>query len=86
MIKDTDKALDVIGNVIEHDNWVVNYPYGSYNAGVIDYIKRKGCKLGLTINVGIADNKVHDKYLLPRLNCNDFPPKSENYITIGSTK
>jgi hypothetical protein len=30
----------------------------------------------------VADTDVHGRFELPRLDCNDFPPKSSNYLNI----
>lgn len=79
MKEDIDKSLIIMDEFIDRDNWVINYPYGSYNENVIEYISQKGCKLAMTTNVGVASDS-DNKYLLPRLDCNDFPPKSENYL------
>ncbi len=82
MKKDIDKALEVMDEFIDKDNWVMNYPYGNYNHNVIEYIKTKGCKLGLTTEVGRANLEKDDLYQLPRWDCNDFPPKSYNYMKL----
>ena len=82
MRTDVDKALEVMDEFIEKDNWVLNYPYGSYNANVLKYIESRGCRAGMSIKVEVADTDIHGRYELPRLNCNDFPPKSENYLNI----
>ena len=82
MRMDVDKALEVMDEFIDKDNWVLNYPYGSYNANVLQYIESRGCKAGMTIKVEVADANIHGKYELPRLNCNDFPPKSNTYLNI----
>ena len=82
MKKDIDKALEVMDEFIDKDNWVMNYPYGNYNLNVIEYIKTKGCKLGLTTEVGRANLEKDDLYQLPRWDCNDFPPKSYNYMKL----
>ncbi|MCI9052809.1 MAG: polysaccharide deacetylase family protein [Lachnospiraceae bacterium] len=82
MQKDIKRALEVMGDMVVSDSWVMNYPYGSYNDEVISYIKDKGCVLGLTTDVKIADLSADNRYLLPRLDTNDFPPKSENYTKI----
>ena len=79
MRTDIDKALDSMKDYIEPDKWVINYPYGSYNNEVIDYVSSKGCVLAFTSEVGIALLEENNKYVLPRLDCNDFPPKSNNY-------
>ncbi len=80
MKRDVDKALNVMSDFINKDAWVMNYPYGSYNQGVIDYIKSKGCVLGLTTEVDKAVLTEQNRFTLQRLDCNDFPPKSENYL------
>lgn len=49
---------------------------------VLEYIEHKGCCLGLTNKIEVVDSGVHSKYLLLRLDCNDFPPKSDNYLRI----
>lgn len=82
MKEDVNKALSVMEQFIDKDSWTLNYPYGSYNEDVINYIKSRGCKLSMTIDVGVADTSIHNQFLLPRLNTNDFPPKSSSYLSI----
>lgn len=79
MKKDIDKALMAMDPFINRNCWVMNYPYGNYNQNTIDYIKKRGACLGFTTEVNIADLSVNDALKLPRLDCNDFPPKSKNY-------
>lgn len=79
MHRDIDMGLDAIAEFIDKDAWVINYPYGNNNSAVVDYAKSRGCKLGVTTEVRVACIGRDDRYLLPRLDCNDFPPKSENY-------
>ena len=80
--RDIDAALEVMEPYIDRDRWVMNYPYGEYSDDVLDIIRERGAVLGLTTDVRIADLSVDDPLLLPRLDCNDFPPKSENYATL----
>ncbi len=79
---DIDKMLEVMDEFIDKDNWVMNYPYGNYSDMVIDYISSRGCKLGVTTEVRIGQIGMDDRYCIPRLDCNDFPPKSDNYKTL----
>lgn len=84
MQKDISKGIEVLDEFIDRKHWVMNYPYGSYNAEVLDYIKEQGACLGFTTDVRIADLE-HDSPLeLPRLDCNDFPPKSEKYKQVDA--
>lgn len=82
MQTDIDRALEVMDEFIDRDNWVLNYPYGSRNSEVLQYIESRGCKAGMTIEVEVADTAIHGRYELPRLNCNDFPPRSDSYLSI----
>lgn len=79
MRQDIDKGLEVMNEIIEPNRWVMNYPYGSCNDSVIEYVRSKGCALGLGTEVRVANLNEDNIYNLPRFDCNDFPPKSENY-------
>ncbi len=79
MKEDILKALDTIEEFIDPKEWVMNYPYGDYSDEVVEFIKDKGAVIGLTTDVAVARIGMDSNFLLPRLDCNDFPPKSENY-------
>ena len=79
MKKDISMALDAMEEFIDREHWVMNYPYGSYNENVIEHIRSQGACIGLTTDVGVAELGKISCFELPRLDCNDFPPKSENY-------
>lgn len=79
MREDVDLALEALDEFIDRKHWVANFPYGNYNLDVIEYIKIKGACIGLTTDVRVAEIGVDPTLELPRLDCNDFPPKSENY-------
>lgn len=84
MKRDIDKAKEVMDEFIDRDAWVMNYPYGDYNTSVKKYIREKGAILAFTDdieNLRIADLDKDDPFEIPRFDCNDFPPKSENYKT-----
>lgn len=79
MHSDVDKMVAVMEEFIDMGCWVLNYPYGNYSDTVISYIKSKGCVLGMTTEVRVGELGVDCRFLIPRLDCNDFPPKTENY-------
>lgn len=79
---DIQKGLDAIEEFIDRKCWVLNYPYGNYSEKVYSYAESCGCKLGLTTEVRVAELGKDSRFLLPRLDCNDFPPKSDNYKKI----
>lgn len=76
MRRDISMALDILDGFIDRRHWVMNYPYGNYNQDVLDYIKGLGACIGLTTEVRVADLRVDNLLELPRLDCNDFWPKS----------
>ncbi len=79
MRSDISKALEVMDEFIDRKEWVMNYPYGSFNDDVLKFIEENGACVGLTTEVRIAKIGKDPALQLPRLDCNDFPPKSENY-------
>ena len=60
--------------LIDPKAWVMNYPYGSWNDNIVQYIRDRGCALGLTTRKGVAAPGRDDRLLLPRMDTNDFPP------------
>lgn len=83
MEADINKALNVMDHFIDKKCWAMNYPYGDYNREVADCVKDKGACVGFTTDVRVADLDVDDLLMIPRLDCNDYPPKSENYLSFG---
>ncbi len=79
MQEDVAKALDTLDEFIDRKEWVMNYPYGNFNEDVLAFIKSEGACIGLTTEVRVADIEKDAVLQLPRLDCNDFPPKSDNY-------
>ena len=66
--------LRVIG--CDLSEWVMCYPYGSYNDSLLSILHRSGCIVGLTTEVGIANLDVNNSLILPRLDTNDLPKDS----------
>lgn len=77
MKEDIEKALEYFSDVIDEKNWVMNYPYGNYSPDVIQFIRTRGCKLGITVEARFAVPGQDDRYLLPRFDTNDLPPKGD---------
>ena len=83
---DIDKVIEVESDILDFSCWVMNYPYGHSSPDVVDYISKKGACCAITTEPRVANLPEDNKYLLPRLDCNDFPPKSENYKEIRCKK
>ena len=77
--KDINRGLEVLSDVVDINQWVINYPYGSYSEKVVDCIKDSGCILGLSTDVNVANLEKDNKYILPRMDTNDYPPKNQDY-------
>lgn len=63
--------------------WTASYPYGSYSSDVVNELEKHGCNLAFTTEVSLVDIDKDSTLLFPRLDTNDFPPQSENYINIS---
>lgn len=77
--EDISKALDVFSGIVDKKKWVCCYPYGSYSDDVISCAKKMGAVAGFGTDVAVASIDEKSRYILPRFDTNDFPPKSENY-------
>lgn len=55
------------------NNWIMNYPYGSYNSTTLSILKKFGALIGITTEARIASIKKDNLLTLPRLDTNDFP-------------
>ncbi|MFZ0312897.1 MAG: polysaccharide deacetylase family protein [Candidatus Korobacteraceae bacterium] len=76
-IAEIDQSLAFLGQIgADTANWVFAYPYGAYTPELIQLAKERGCALGLTTEVGIANLVPENAFRLPRLDTNDLP-KSE---------
>ncbi len=72
--REVDLSLAFLNEIgCDSVNWVMCYPYGSYNDSLLTILSKRGCKLGLTVNVGIADLREANPLLLSRLDTNDLP-------------
>lgn len=80
--KDIKKGVESLNGLIDEKKWVINYPYGSYSKQVIESLKDSGCILGFSTEVRTANLAKDNRYILPRFDTNDFPPKSNYYLQL----
>ena len=81
--EEIDKSNEFLSGLgVDSDNWTACYPYGSHNREVVQLLEERGCKLAFTTEVDSADLKARNRLLLPRLDTNDFEPKSNNYMKL----
>ncbi len=72
--------LDLLGVNTAH--WVMCYPYGAYNDSLLSILQTKGCRLGLTTKVGVANLVGDQSLVLSRFDTNDFPVWEHKKIKI----
>lgn len=65
------KFLEKIG--VSTDRWAMCYPYGDYNETLLEVIKDRGCAIGFTTKVAVANIEKDNCLILPRLDTNDLP-------------
>lgn len=65
------KFLDDVG--ASTSNWIMCYPYGSYNETTLKILTDRNCAVGLTTKVGIAEVRRHLSLELSRFDTNDYP-------------
>lgn len=69
-----DLSLDLLTKIgVSLDNWIMCYPYGSYDKSTKEILASKKCALALTTNVGSVNLANADIYALNRFDTNDFP-------------
>lgn len=73
-LQEIDKSLAFLRCIgAPTTDWVMCYPYGDYNRDTLEILKSKGCLMGLTTRVDVADLQNHPPLELPRLDTNDLP-------------
>lgn len=80
LIRDVNAGLEVFDGILDPDQWVCCYPYGSHSDPVIEQIRKMGAVAGLATDVNIYTPGEQDIFKIPRLDTNDLPPKSNNYL------
>lgn len=81
--EDLTRALDVFDGIIDPQNWTNCYPYGSCDDDVIRISKSLGAVSGLGVRVAAFHPGEDDIFRIPRMDTNDFPPKSKNYLELA---
>lgn len=71
---DIDESLTFLSSLgAPTDKWVMCYPYGAYNEGLLKILRERGCVCGITTKVAVADLVFDGALELPRLDTNDLP-------------
>ena len=78
MESDLDRAVEVFRSVLPRE-WCMCFPYGSSSPRAVAQSRLLGATLGFSTEVACARIGQSDPMLLPRLDTNDFPPKSSRF-------
>jgi peptidoglycan/xylan/chitin deacetylase (PgdA/CDA1 family) len=70
-IEDSLKFLEEVG--APSKDWVMCYPFGSYNSETLSVLHDLGAKIGVTTEVRKANLAKDNPLILPRLDTNDYP-------------
>lgn len=72
--REIDLSVDMLRVMgVGDDELVMCYPYGAYSGPLIDLLKARGFRAGLSVDAGIADLDLDDPFALKRLDTNDLP-------------
>lgn len=84
---DIDQALDFLNALgVDTNNWMMCYPYGGYNATLLEILRKKKCAVGLSVESGIANLHTPSPLTLPRIDTNDFPQSADAPIDRWTSK
>lgn len=73
-IKDIKLSLDFLKKVgASTKNWIMCYPYGSYNKDTLNILRKKKCLIGLTTKIGTINLNQLKILELNRYDTNHFP-------------
>ncbi|KAB0666496.1 polysaccharide deacetylase family protein [Oryzomonas japonica] len=76
--REIDFSLKFLGGIgCDLENWVMCYPYGGYNDSLLSILDMRGCRIGLSVSVGIADMERENPLALSRLDTNDLPKRND---------
>jgi len=72
--KEIDGSLAFLQQVgVPTQDWIMCYPYGAWSQSLVSLLRARGCAMGFTTEVSLANLDACDPLLLPRLDTNDLP-------------
>ena len=76
--REIDLSMSFLERVgVDLRRWAMCYPYGVWTDAVLSYLRTRGCAVGFTTEVDLADLTSNDPLLLPRLDTNDLPKNAD---------
>lgn len=84
---DINKSLEFLDSLgVSTENWIMCYPYASYNEVLIDIIKKKHCAIAMAINNELTYLGQDDPFLMSRLDTKYLPFKADEPISSWTKK
>ena len=72
--EEIDRSLVFLNSIgVQPDRWIMCYPYGARDDSLLSILAQRGCTVGLTTEIGLADLRRQHNLILPRLDTNDLP-------------
>lgn len=76
--KDIDASRRFLKSIgVPEKDWVMCYPYGSYNEDTLALLQEKNCGMAVTTEVRLAEVSGRRPFRLDRLDTNDFPKRAD---------
>ena len=83
-LRDIKESLTFLESVkAPTSNWVMCYPYGSYNSDTVSILRKYESSLAIGGEPRVANILFDDQYDLPRLDANDFPKMKNVGVVSG---
>jgi peptidoglycan/xylan/chitin deacetylase (PgdA/CDA1 family) len=71
---EVDRSLDFLQMLgVRKDDWTMCYPYGGFDAALLQILRARNCRLGFSVEARVADLDRDDRLTLPRVDTNDLP-------------
>jgi peptidoglycan/xylan/chitin deacetylase (PgdA/CDA1 family) len=87
-LADAEQAAEIAGTIamletigVPATDWIMCYPHGSHDDGLIARLRACGCAVGLAVETGVARIGKHDRFALPRLDTNHLPHTADATVT-----
>lgn len=82
-----DQSLDFLQRMgAPVDDWIMCYPYSSYNDALLERLKQTGCALGLSARVDLVNPSTDNHLLWPRLDTIDLPFRGNSDLSPWTTQ
>lgn len=73
-VNEIERSLNFLAGVgIDRDRWTMCYPYGGYDVSLIDILRERRCRVGVSAQPRMANLDTDDPLTLPRIDANDLP-------------